>query len=272
MIEVIVNGQPLELTKAPDVLITRSIADIREPASRSSEWTKTIDVPGTKANNQLFSHLFEVEQTVFGHLFEVEQTVFGSSFDPNAKATCIVFCDGIEQLRGILRLISITIDDSTHITYQVSIHGQVADLFTALADKKLNALRFSEYNHTLSSGAVVDSWATSITKNGSSQAFAYGSGYVYAMFDRGYSNIRNITQYEVAWMTPCLYAKTIVDEMFDINGYTYTNDSFFNSDRFKRLVMPPPSSLTIDANALESRRFKASRTTTPQSLDIASTL
>jgi len=142
MIEVIVNGQPLELTKAPDVLITRSIADIREPASRSSEWTKTIDVPGTKANNQLFSHLFEVEQTVFG-----------SSFDPNAKANCIVFCDGIEQLRGILRLISITIDDSTHITYQVSIHGQVADLFTALADKKLNALRFSEYNHTLSSVA-----------------------------------------------------------------------------------------------------------------------
>jgi len=260
MIEVIVNNQVLEFTNEPDVLITRSIADIREPASRSSEWTKTIDVPGTKLNNQLFSYLFEVEQTVFG-----------TSFNPNTKADCIVFADGVEQLRGILRLTSITIDDSTHIVYHVSIHGQVADLFTALADTKLNALRFSEYNHTLSSGAVVNSWATSIIKNGSSQAFSYGDGYVYAMFDRGYSNIRNITQYEVSWMTPCLYAKTIVDKMFSVNNFTYTSDSFFNSDRFKRLVIPLPNGLTVDADVLEQRRFKATRTTT-QSLSLGYSL
>ena len=31
----------------PDILITRSIADIREPQTRESEYTKTIDLPGT---------------------------------------------------------------------------------------------------------------------------------------------------------------------------------------------------------------------------------
>ncbi len=169
-----------------------------------------------------------------------------------------------------LRLLSIKVDDSTHITYEVTLHGQTADLFTTLSERKLNALDFSEYNHTLSSGNVIDSWATQIYKNGSTQAFSYGDGYMYAMIDKGHP--RNITLWETNEFTPCLYAKTIVDKMFSNASYTYTNDSFFNSDRFKRLVLPPPSSLTIDSAILEARRFKASRITTAQSLDLSSTL
>jgi hypothetical protein len=245
-------------------LITRSIADIREPQSRSSEWSKTIELPGSKTNNIIFSHLFEVEQTIQSNV------QFAYDYNPNLKADVILYSDGIEQLRGFLRLLSIRVDDSTHIAYEVTLHGQTADLFTTLSERKLNALDFSEYNHTLSSGNVIDSWATQIYKNGSTQAFSYGSGYMYAMIDKGHP--RNISLWETNEFTPCLYAKTIVDKMFTNASYTYTNDSFFNSDRFKRLVIPPPSSLTASATALEARRFKASRITSSQSLDLSSTL
>ena len=259
MIDILVNNQPLDVSHVPSVLITRSIADIREPQSRSSEWSKTIEIPGTKANNIIFSNIFEVESTVYG-----------TSFNPNIKASCIIYANGVEQLRGFLRLLSIRVDDSTHIIYEVSVHGQTADLFTTLSERKLNALDFSEYNHTLSSGNVIDSWATQIYKNGSTQAFTYGEGYMYAMIDKGHP--RNISLWETNEFTPSLYAKTIVDKMFANASYTYTNDSFFNSDRFKRLVIPPPSSLTASASVLESRRFKASRITSSQSLDLTSTL
>ena len=245
-------------------LITRSIADIREPQSRSSEWSKTITLPGSKNNNIIFSHLFEVEQNISSSV------QFTPDYNPNLKANVILYSDGIEQLRGFLRLLSIKVDDLTHIVYEVTLHGQTADLFTTLSERKLNALDFSEYNHTLSSGNVIDSWATQIYKNGSTQAFSYGDGYMYAMIDKGHP--RNITLWETNEFTPCLYAKTIVDKMFSNASYTYTNDSFFNSDRFKRLVLPPPSSLTIDSAILEARRFKASRITTAQSLDLSSTL
>jgi hypothetical protein len=143
MIEILVDGQPLDILQNPSILIQRSIADIREPESRESEWTKTIEIPGTSANNKIFSHLFEVEQTVYG-----------TSFNPNIKADCIIYADGVEQLRGFLRLNSIKVDDSTHITYEVTCHGQSADFFTTIAERKLNLLDFSEYNHTLSSGVV----------------------------------------------------------------------------------------------------------------------
>lgn len=269
MIEIYVSGgtitnRRLDTFGDVNTLITRSIADIREPQSRSSEWSKTFTLPGTKANNIIFSQLFEVEQVISSSV------QFTPDFNPNLKADVILFSDGIEQLRGFLRLLSIKVDDSTHITYEVTLHGQTADLFTTLSERKLNTLDFSEYNHTLSSGNVIDSWNTQIYKNGSTQAFAYGDGYMYAMIDKGHP--RNITLWETNEFTPCLYAKTIVDKMFYNASYTYTNDSFFNSDRFKRLVLPPPSSLTIDADALEARRFKASRITTPQSLDLLSTI
>jgi len=269
MIEIYVSGgtitnRRLDTFGDVNTLITRSIADIREPQSRSSEWSKTFTLPGTKANNIIFSQLFEVEQVISSSV------QFTPDFNPNLKADVILFSDGIEQLRGFLRLLSIKVDDSTHITYEVTLHGQTADLFTTLSERKLNALDFSEYNHTLSSGNVIDSWATQIYKNGSTQAFAYGEGYMYAMIDKGHP--RNISLWETNEFTPCLYAKTIVDKMFANASYTYTNDSFFNSDRFKHLVIPPPSSLTVDATALESRRFRASRITSAQSLDLSSTI
>jgi hypothetical protein len=210
-------------------------------------------IPGTRANNKLFGHIFEVEQTIQG------TTQFAPDFNPNKKADVVVLLDEVEQLRGFIRLIQINVLDSTDIQYECSLHGQTADLFTTIADRKLNVLNFSEYNHTLSSGTVINSWDTSIVKNATTQAFAYGEGYLYALIDKGYSTVRNINRFDVPSMTPCLYAKTIVDKIFTNAGYSYTNDSFFNNDRFKRLVIPPPNGLLVDAITLEQRRFKAGR-------------
>jgi hypothetical protein len=256
MIRLLVNQSPVDLSDNFDILISKSIADIKSPETRSSEWTKTVVIPGTRANNKLFGHIFEVEQTIQG------TTQFAPDFNPNKKADVVVLLDELEQMRGFIRLIQINVLDSTDIQYECSLHGQTADLFTTIADRKLNVLNFSEYNHTLSSGTVINSWDTSIIKNATSQAFAYGEGYLYALIDKGYSSVRNINRFDVPSMTPCLYAKTIVDKIFSNAGYSYTNDSFFNNDRFKRLVIPPPNGLLVDSTILEQRRFKAGRTST----------
>ncbi len=111
-----------------------------------------------------------------------------------------------------------------------------------------------------------------IIKNGTTQVFAYGEGYLYAMIDRGYSKTRNITDFAVIGMTPCLYAKTIVDKIFENAAYTYTNDSYFNDDRFKRLILSPPNGLSLAATTISGRQFQASRITTAQTLQIGTTM
>lgn len=254
MIEVFINNQRIDIAENFSVLINKEIADIREPDKRSSEWTKTISIPGSKVNNKIFGHIFEIEHTV------LSDTQFNTNFNPNKKADALILSDGLEQIRGFIRLINIKVIDQADIVYECSIHGQSADLFTSLAERNLYELDFSEYNHDLTIDNVKNSWDTSIKVNGSTQTFELGNGYVYALIDK--KNRKSGTHW--VWfledVTPCLYAKTIVDKIFAEYGYSYTNDSFFTTERFKRLVIPAPAGLSVGSPILSNRLFKAERT------------
>ena len=221
----------LDLLDDFTIQITRSIADIKEPQSRSSDWSKTITLPGTKNNNRIFSHIFEVGNEITG------SSQLAPDFNPNKKANVVVLVDGMEQIRGFIRLTEIVVNDSKDIIYNATIHGQTADLFTSLENAKLSDLNFSEYNHTMNITNVIDSWDNQIYVDGSPTSFAYGQGYVW-MQPLPKHNVANVDKWRVDDHIPCLYAKTVIDKIFSSVGYTYTSDSFFNTDRFKRLVLP----------------------------------
>jgi hypothetical protein len=243
----------MDLSDNFDLLITRSIADIKNPEQRTSDWSKTVVLPGTKANNVLFGNIFEVDHTVLGN------GQFSPNFNPNKKADVLVLVDGFEQLRGFIRLIQINVLDNDTIEYECSLHGQTADLFTTLGNAKLSELSFDEYNHVLNLSNVTNSWDTSIIKNNTSQAFALGEGYVYAqMLSKYGSQNNNTSQWRVDDHVPSLYAKTIIDKIMSNTGYQYTSDSFFNTERFKRLVIPYNNfGFEASESALTTRLFQA---------------
>lgn len=253
MINLFVNTVLMDLSDNFDLLITRSIADIKNPEQRTSDWSKTVVLPGTKANNVLFGNIFEVDHTVLGN------GQFSPNFNPNKKADVLVLVDGFEQLRGFIRLIQINVLDNDTIEYECSLHGQTADLFTTLGNAKLSELSFDEYNHVLNLSNVTNSWDTSIIKNNTSQAFALGEGYVYAqMLSKYGSQNNNTSQWRVDDHVPSLYAKTIIDKIMSNTGYQYTSDSFFNTERFKRLVIPYNNfGFEASESALTTRLFQA---------------
>src|SRR5207249_7103809 len=69
-------------------------------AKRGGTRSKTLTLPGTKQNNILFNHIFEIDADC--------------TFNPNIKAACIIYQDSIEIFSGIFRLIQVnrTIDRS----------------------------------------------------------------------------------------------------------------------------------------------------------------
>jgi hypothetical protein len=248
MIELLVNEQLVELSEDFQILINKSIADIRNPENRSSDWSKTITIPGTSVNNKLF-----------GHLFEVGDSITGTSFNPNKKANCTVLLDGMEQMRGFIRLTQINVLDNDDIEYQATIHGESANLFTDIENAKLSDLDFSEYNHVLNIQNIKDSWDSQIYINGSTEPFEYGVGYVWSqILPKRASNNANYDQWRTSDHTPCLYAKTVVDKIFSVNGYSYSSDSFFTTDRFKRLIVPfSNEGLSTGQTAISERLFYA---------------
>lgn len=254
MIEIIAEGYQLEVGVDLQILITRQIADIREPEKRTSDWSKSFTLPGTKVNNKFFNAFFEVgKSTIGGNIQQI------SDFKVNKKAQCVIIAHGMEQLRGFLRLTEVTVKGTNDIEYVCTVHGETADLFTNIKDLKLSDLDFSEYNHVLNRTNVINSWDTEIIVDGTGVTFEKGRGYVYAqMFPKRETKGYNSQEWSVADHTPCLYAKTVVDKIFENQGYRYTGDSFFNSTRFKNLIIPYTNyGFNVNDADVENRMFRA---------------
>ena len=253
------GGQVIDLPTDFGILINKSIADIREPESRSSDWSKTFTLPGTKRNNKLFTHLFDLNLSIRN----TTATNFSPDFNPNLKATASLYVDEVTQIEGFIRLLNINVTDRHQIQYECTMHGQLADLFAKIADKRMAELDFTEYNHTINATNIFNSWDTSIVKNGSSGYVNFsggnpkGEGYVYGWIDDGtYSVYDNLYTDK---MTPYVYAKEIVDKIFSGAGYNYSSGSFFNSTLFKRLVVPCPTKNPILSDTqIQARLFEAS--------------
>jgi hypothetical protein len=254
MIEIIAEGLQLEVGGDLQILITRQIADIREPEKRTSDWSKSFTLPGTKVNNKFFNAFFEVgKSTIGGNIQQI------SDFKVNKKAQCTIIANGMEQLRGFLRLTEVTVKGTNDIEYVCTVHGETADLFTNIKDLKLSDLDFSEYNHVLNRTNVINSWDTEIIVDGTGVTFEKGRGYVYSqMFPKRETKGYNSNEWSVADHTPCLYAKTVVDKIFENQGYSYTGDSFFNSVRFKNLIIPYTNyGFNVNDADVEDRMFRA---------------
>jgi hypothetical protein len=253
MIELLIKGSAIDLGEGVDIALNKSIADIRNPETRSSDFSKTITIPGTSNNNKAFNHIFDVANDITG------TGQFNPDFNPNKKADCTLLVDGMPQITGFIRLTEIVLNDG-RIEYNCTIHGESANLFTDLENAKLNELDFSEFNHICNIINIKDSWDNKIQVNGSDVTFAYGNGYVWTQVlpKRTILNT-DINEWKADDHTPALYAKTIVDKIFANAGYKYTDDSFFTSDRFKRLIVPfANNGLSTTAGALQSRKFRAS--------------
>jgi hypothetical protein len=129
-------------------------------------------------------------------------------------------------------------------------HGQVADLFTSAENLLLSQLDFSRFNHVLNRDNIIDSWDNQIYEDGVQVPFDYGNGYVYSqILPKRISQGTNTNSWKVDDHTPCLFAKTIIDQIFETFGYTYTSDSFFNTNTFKRLIIPSFANSFIDTES-----------------------
>jgi hypothetical protein len=210
----------LDLFESVPIPIVKSINDIENIAERKSDFSKTITLPGTQNNNDIFSNIFNLNRSVVN----TNTYNFAPDFNPSLKADAILYKNGVVILQGYLQLVNINVVDDYEIEYEVIIIGRTANLFQDLGERKLNQLDLSAYNHTWNRANIEASWT------GTSAL-----GYYYGLIDYG------IDSTEVNWTIsnyyPQIYLKAIIDRIFSENGYSYSSN-FFDSTRFKKLVIP----------------------------------
>ena len=154
----------------------------------------------------------------------------GYNFNAAKSADCVIYVDRIQVFKGILRLLEITIDRGT-IEYECVVFGELGGFVTALNNSKLEELDFSQYNHAWTRDAIVNSWEQA------SGSTASGMGYYYPLIDYGQVSENNKRDWSYKAFRPALFVKEYLHKIITGTGYTYESD-FFNSNLFKRLVIP----------------------------------
>jgi hypothetical protein len=220
--EIYIENQRLDLSKDLSTEFTYNIDDIKDFASRNTNFSKTIVLPGNAVNNKLFGHIFEFGSS---NLYDENQPNVGYNYNASKAAACIVFIDKVQIFKGIIRLLEIVIDNGT-IEYECAMFGELGGFINELGNKKIEELDFSAYDHNWTIANIQASWNT-----------IAGSGYYYPLIDYGKVSSANKHDWDIRAYRPALYVKEYIDKIITNSGYTY-DSAFFNSAVFRRLIIP----------------------------------
>jgi hypothetical protein len=218
-----VNGEQLDPGDGTTSL-NYQLESITDPTKRKTNFTKTLNLPGTTKNNKFFKHLFDVNVKLL-------------TFNPSITASKAIVRNGDSVVfSGNLQLVSVTNTDGK-ISYQVSIYGRLSSIITNFSDHKISRANFLEYEHIRNKQTIYDSYSYLIYKNGTLTQSQPGDGYVYPYIVRELPSGYNGDELYIYNQFPALYVKTILDKIFQYAGYTYTSN-FFDSEYFRKLIIP----------------------------------
>jgi hypothetical protein len=220
---VIAAGRTLDTYDDLSVSINYQVEDILDITKKTTNFSKTITLPGTPTNNQFFKQLFEVNIDTI-------------TFNPKKSIPCRISIGEQDVLIGNLQLLNINVIDNA-VDYEVVVVGQLKNIVNEWGELTLQNLDLSEYNHDRSKTNITNSWSYTIKKFGQDVFNGIGGdGYVYPYIIYGQYNDTYDKLYTNN-LFPAVYVKTIIDKAFQLAGYEYRSN-FFNSDYFKKLIIP----------------------------------
>ena len=213
MVKIVLPNGVLDVSENLALPITFSVGDIRDLSSRKGTFSKTITLAGTKNNNDLLGHYYDVN-------------IQAGTFNINTLTKCQVIQNGVPILdEALLQLVSVNkLQTSTRyedeVSYEVLIKDSRAEFFTAITNANLTDLDFSDLDHVFSSTNIASSFSNTVL-----------DGYKYVM-PYIQSNDYNANDFK-----PAIYAKTYFDRIFAVAGFTYTWNEL-NSAHFDKLLIP----------------------------------
>lgn len=233
--ELYINNRIIELDQTLPFPLTFNISDIRDVSSRKGNKSKTISVPGTKANSAIFRSIFLLTYTD-------ETTPTNSAFldfDPSAKATARYYNNGILEFNGIAQLQECKLVNGTW-TFELTLVSDTIDYIGEMKKIKINELDFSEYNHALTMANQFETWNGYNQVNGISTAIKTGTnwdgvGYYYGLIDYGYPRTAS-DKFNCDQIPPQVFIYGILKKLFDKVGITWSSN-FIESPAFKKCAM-----------------------------------
>jgi len=126
-IDLYLQGLPVEINQDIDFVLNKQYTDLTDLTSIIVDYSKTIKIPMTPKNNELFNYVYKLEHQVFGK----EDVV---TFDPSQKIAMTMNFNNSKVMDGYALLNSVNMKDKT---YEVNLYGQLGSIFSDMKEKPL---------------------------------------------------------------------------------------------------------------------------------------
>jgi hypothetical protein len=253
--QVSISGQTfnLDMFKDNDFKLNLSFAEIQDITKRNSTYSTSFYVPGSKANNDIFQHFYDLNTTY-------------TDYDLTKKMDAILTYNGYEILEGYLRLNFVNIENR-EVIYNLTFYSEFGNLLANISDKLMYDLDLSDLDHPYDAEAqalaslydpsiYIPTGTTQPYQDGRTYWFFGNFGYSYSgnaintfitpklEFRQGGNFLQQIGYFDNQ-LTPLrsFYTKSAVsfkvlyETIFNKAGYNIQSE-FFNTDYFKRYYLP----------------------------------
>ena len=227
--EILIEGSRLDLFDDIGAELNFAIDDIKDFASRNTNYSKTITLPGNANNNKVFGHIYNFASANNYFVSDPELPNVGYNFDPTRQAEAKIFVNKIQVFKGVLRLLEVRINDGA-IEYECVVFGELGGFSMAIGNSLIEDMdNFTQYDQTWTAENVVASWDPS-------GAVASGVGIVYPLIDYGKCKV-STHDYHLNAFRPAFHVYEIMDSIIKNAGYTYTS-AFLDTPYVKSLIIP----------------------------------
>lgn len=239
IIRVIYEGVTYDLETLEEFPLRLDISAIenQELGSFFGIGSQTFELPGTKKNNKFFNHAYEV----------------GSENIPAFYNTidCYIIYRGETLLKGQFQLLEVIKDERRYVSYSCTISDETVQFKDNIASKLIKNADWSEYDHTLDTQNVLDSWDNNLLS---------GSIF-YPLVEYGLENAENsgdlplmaftetnppvgnfinnpFTPIQLSQLLPAIKVKDTLETVAAQAGFSITG-SFFEKENLDKLYILP---------------------------------
>ena len=147
-LQLYIEGQQVELYKDESITLTQSIQDIKDISKVFTDFTRTFNVPASKANNKIFKHFYNFNI----RSYNPKKGEF-ESYDARKKKDAELLLNYKPFKQGKIKFEGVQLKNNEPHTYRLTFFGNTVNLKDILGEDKLsNLAQLSlfdfEYNDT----------------------------------------------------------------------------------------------------------------------------